>query len=74
MAIYRRWGRNERRRLDGPPRGGAADGEDADGRPDPNPMSREDIEAIIGFGSKIDIFVLESLDFEKFLFLSDGIR
>ena len=51
LAIYRRWSCNERRRLDGEPRGGA--GSNADGRLDPNPMSREDIEQLVGLGSKI---------------------
>ena len=54
LAIYRRWARNEKRRLDGPPRGGegGSNSNDADGRPSPNIMTREDIEELIGNGSK----------------------
>ena len=48
MEVYRSMALLERKRIDGLPRGGAVKHHDV--RTDPNLVTREDIEAIIGLG------------------------
>ena len=58
LAVYSTWAKDERQRLDGPPRGGDGSGCAV---ADPNCITRADIEELIGLGQNDEFWVKELL-------------
>ena len=69
MAVYSTWAKDERQRLDGPPRGGCDSDRAGD---DPNCMTRADIETLIGVDQIGEcwisfVMLIHFLQFDPFL-------